>query len=66
MRGKDGDTVSQYAVVDGVYVNLNPFKSGNTMLKMQCYDLDASILFCSDLLKNQEQTRCYIPLLRKI
>lgn len=70
MRGKDGDTVYNRNTLlwmdYGVFsVNLNPFKSGNTMLKMQYYDLNASVLFCSDLHKNQEQTRCYIPLLRK-
>ena len=35
------------------------------MLKMLYYDLNAYILYALICSKKQEQTRCYIPLLRK-
>lgn len=70
MRGKDGDTVynhntlllMDYGVLS---VNLNLFKSGNTMLKMQYYDLNASILFCSDLHKKPRANKMLYPLTTK-
>lgn len=46
-------------------VNLNLFKSGNTMLKMQYYDLNASVLFCSDLHKKPRANKVLYPLTTK-